>query len=182
MAGLDLERQLTFSFLKPAIFVALGGGEWHRWGGFTRIRDNLSASLAPLPPDSMLTDPNLNPNVNPVNHTAPLLRTELQNVKLLHRADWNKILPFKRFLYLPYLWYFPTLTTVHRGTPGVCVPKCTLHSRRIGNTFCPGPKRTELTHSTFAELCWGGTSRTMTYRWPALQLQSNTKSVKDAQI
>ena len=117
-------------------------------GGFTRIRANLSASLAPVPPDSMLTDPNVNPNLNPVNHTKALHSlSELQNVKKIHRE--NKILPkvhklqqiyhldktdWKRLLYQPYLWYFATLTTVHRGRAGLCVNKCTLHRRRIAKT------------------------------------------------
>ena len=59
-------------------------GEWHPgcWG-FTRISGCLSGRFAPVPTNSMLTDLNVNPNVNPVIHNTlcrldviPLMRKE----------------------------------------------------------------------------------------------------------
>ena len=46
-------------------------GEWHLgcWG-FTRISGCLSGWFAPVPTNSMLTDLNVNPNVNPVIHNT----------------------------------------------------------------------------------------------------------------
>ena len=46
-------------------------GEWHPgcWG-FTRISGCLSGWFAPVPTNSMLTDLNVNPNVNPVIHNT----------------------------------------------------------------------------------------------------------------
>ena len=98
-----VERHVwPFQFLKPPIFEEEEEEEsdtgW--WVGFTRISDNLSASLAPVPRDSMLTDP----NVNPVNHTTPLHPlSELQNVKKIAQSKdltWRKAHKLRQIYHL----------------------------------------------------------------------------------